>query len=147
MRLWQQYFNLEKLWSDSRCTDFEWLFLLIILNEINEPLNSTQLSKIIVKELKEQLFKNFCNSKGFMRAQIQMWRQCQRAEHLPNKLHENKWKWVYSRSHPKDKRLLQGWISFYQHILNNNNRSILIVISCINRILLTPNREIQVIIS
>jgi hypothetical protein len=101
--------NTQKIW-DSIAKNYEMIqgaqisnsfILLMVLNETNEPLNSTQLSEIIAKRTKDSL-EHRLKREGYVEGTDV---PTQQGSRKPVK------RSLYSIT-PKGKRLLQDWISF-----------------------------------
>jgi len=84
----------------------------MLLNETNEPLNSTQLSEIIAKRTKGQLFKISAALKDSLEHRLKREGYVEGID-VPTQQGSRKpvKRSLYSIT-PKGKRLLQGWISF-----------------------------------
>jgi DNA-binding PadR family transcriptional regulator len=112
--------NTQKIW-DSIAKNYEMIqgaqisnsfILLMLLNETNEPLNSTQLSEIIAKRTKGQLFKISAALKDSLEHRLKREGYVEGID-VPTQQGSRKpvKRSLYSIT-PKGKRLLQGWISF-----------------------------------
>jgi DNA-binding PadR family transcriptional regulator len=112
--------NSQKIW-DSIAKNYEMIqgaqisnsfILLMVLNETNEPLNSTQLSQIIAKRTKGQLFKISAALKDSLEHRLKREGYVEGTD-VPAKQGSRKpvKMSLYSIS-PKGRKLLDGWITF-----------------------------------
>jgi hypothetical protein len=112
--------NTQKIW-DSIAKNYEMIqgaqisnsfILLMVLNETNEPLNSTQLSEIIAKRTKGQLFKISAALKDSLEHRLKREGYVEGID-VPTQQGSRKpvKKSLYSIT-PKGRKLLKGWISF-----------------------------------
>jgi DNA-binding PadR family transcriptional regulator len=112
--------NTQKIW-DLIAKNYEMIqgaqisnsfILLMVLNESNEPLNSTQLSEVIAKRTKGQLFKISAALKDSLEHRLKREGYVEGID-VPTQQGSRKpvKKSLYSIT-PKGRNLLKGWISF-----------------------------------
>lgn len=112
--------NSQKIW-DSIAKNYEMIegaqisnsfILLMVLNETNEPLNSTQLSEIIAKRTKGQLFKISGALKDSLEHRLKREGYVEGIDVPTQQGSRKQVKMSLYSITPKGKRLLQGWIAF-----------------------------------
>ena len=99
--------NCKELWDDSRCTIIKFIYSPNGTNEAKQPLTTTQISELISKQSKGEIYKISATLRDSLELRLKREGYVQGID--------KKNKGLYSIT-PKGQKLLQGWIVFCQLI-------------------------------